>query len=90
MMKKNTESLGTIFDAQPSEIKGNIYSASDPAEPVIGYISATTIEEKRIFIEQADLDGWQFTQDCPSYRIANDPDSIRMHMNVVLKFMTQL
>ena len=60
MMKKNTESLGTIFDAQPSQIKGNIYSASDPKEPVIGYVSASTIEEKRIFIEAADLDGWQF------------------------------
>src|SRR5688572_223356 len=66
MMKKNTESLGTIFDAQPSEIKGNIHSASDPAEPVIGNISATTIEEKRIFIERVDLDGWRFIQDCPS------------------------
>src|SRR5688572_5905025 len=77
LMKKNTESLGTIFDAQPSEIKGNIYSAFDPAEPVIGNISATTIEEKRIFIERVDLDGWRFTQDCPSSRIANNPDSIR-------------
>jgi hypothetical protein len=76
-MKKNTESLGTIFDAQPSEIKGNIYSASDPAEPVIGNISATTIEEKRIFIERVDLDGWRFIQDCPSYTIPNNPDSIR-------------
>ncbi len=77
MMKKNTESLGTIFDAQPSEIKGNIHSASDPAEPVIGNISATTIEEKRIFIERVDLDGWRFIQDCPSYTIPNNPDSIR-------------
>ena len=77
MMKKNTESLGTIFDAQPSEIKGNIHSASDPAEPVIGNIAATTIEEKRIFIERVDLDGWRFVQDCPSYTIANNPDSIR-------------
>jgi len=78
LMKKNTESLGTIFDAQPSEIKGNMYSVSDPTEPVIGYITATTIEEKRIFIEGTDLDGWRFTQNCLSYKIANHPDSIRM------------
>jgi len=77
MMKKNTESLGTIFDAQPSEIKGNMFSASDPNEPVIGNISATTIEEKRIFIERTDLDMWRFQQYCDNYDIINDPDSIR-------------
>ena len=78
MMKKNTESLGTIFDAQPSEIKGNIHSVSDPNEPVIGYISATTIEEKRIFIQSWDLDPrWRFIQYCPSDTVPNHPDSIR-------------
>ncbi len=77
LMKKNTESLGTIFDAQPSEIKGNLYCSSDPKELVIGNISATTVEEKRIFIDHSDLDGWRFTQDCPGTRIANNPDSIR-------------
>jgi hypothetical protein len=77
LMKKNTESLGTIFDAQPSEIKGNIFSVSDPKEPVIGNISATTIEEKRIFIEPSDLDRWGFRQDCKDYVIKNDPDSIK-------------
>ena len=77
MMKKNTESLGTIFDAQPSQIKGNIYSVSDPGEPVIGNISATTVDEKRIFINATDLQRWRYIQDCPSFRIANNPDSLR-------------
>jgi len=77
MMKKNTESLGTIFDAQPSQIKGNIFSSSNPSEPVIGYITATTAEEKRIFIERADLDQWRFQQSCLSKTIPNDADSIR-------------
>ncbi len=77
MMKKNTENLGTIFDAQPSQIKGNIHSVSDPGEPVIGYLSASTTEEKRIFINATDLDSWRFNQFCPSYTIANDADSIR-------------
>jgi hypothetical protein len=76
LMKKNTESLGTIFDAQPSQIKGNISSVADPTEPVIGYITASTVEEKRFFIERAQLD-WRFVQFCQSIRIPNDLDSIR-------------
>jgi len=76
MMKKNTENLGTIFDPQPSQVTGNLYSVSDHGEPVIGNISATTIQEKRIFIEATDLDRWKFHQQCNSDTIKNDIDSI--------------
>lgn len=76
LMKKNTESLGSIFDAQPSEIRGNVHCVSDPAELVIGYVFASDIEEKRFFISKSQLNEWFFKQDCESYTIANDPDSI--------------
>jgi hypothetical protein len=49
-LKKNTEQLGSIFDAQPSQIAGNIHSVTNPSEPVIGFISAGTTTSKRIFI----------------------------------------
>jgi hypothetical protein len=49
-IKKNTEQLGSIFDAQPSSIAGNIHNVANPAEPVIGYVSATLVQSKRIFI----------------------------------------
>lgn len=77
MMKKNTESIGTIFDPQPSEIKGNIHCTADPKELVIGYVSSATIEEKRIFISKTELPGWKFLEDCPEILIKNNPDSIR-------------
>jgi len=54
-LKKNTEQLGSIFDAQPSEISGNIHSVANPAEPVIGYISAGSPSSKRIFISKSQL-----------------------------------
>lgn len=57
-LKKNTESLGSIFDAQPSQLIGNIYCVSNAQEPVIGYISAGTTESKRIFINRKDLPSW--------------------------------
>jgi hypothetical protein len=54
-LKKNTEQLGSIFDAQPSQINGNIHSVTNPAEPVIGYVSVTNTQSKRIFIDNHDL-----------------------------------
>ncbi|HEY8780989.1 MAG TPA: DUF4249 domain-containing protein [Mucilaginibacter sp.] len=57
-LKKNTEQLGSIFDAQPSQIKGNIHSTTNPQEPVIGYISACTVSSKRIFISNSQLPNW--------------------------------
>ena len=60
-LRKNTEELGSIFDAQPSEISGNIHNVADADEPVIGYISAGTKQSKRIFIKKADLpSGYKF------------------------------
>jgi len=54
-LKKNTENLGSIFDAQPSQINGNIHNVANSNEPVIGYVSASTISSKRIFITRDQL-----------------------------------
>jgi hypothetical protein len=58
-IKKNNEQLGSIFDALPSDIAGNIHSVSNPNEPVIGYISIGSTSSKRIFISNNSLPGWQ-------------------------------
>jgi hypothetical protein len=76
LMKKNTESIGTIFDPQPSELKGNIQCVSDPEEGVIGYLTASTVTEKRIFITATEA-GWRYTQTCPPEKVKNHPDSIK-------------
>lgn len=58
-IKKNTEQLGSIFDALPSIINGNIHSVTNPAESVIGYISVGSTTSKRIFIENRNLPHWK-------------------------------
>ena len=57
-LKKNTEQLGSIFDAQPSQLKGNIHSLTNKNEPVIGYISAGNYALKRIYIDESTLPPW--------------------------------
>lgn len=54
-LRKNTEQLGSIFDALPSEIKGNIHNTTDAKEPVVGFISVGTMTSKRIFVDKDDL-----------------------------------
>lgn len=63
-MKKNTESLGSIFDAQPTELKGNIRCISDDAELVVGYVEVTSSREKRIFISKEEVPGWNYQRFC--------------------------
>jgi hypothetical protein len=55
LLKKNTEELGSIFDAQPSETKGNIHCVTDPTEQVIGFIGCSSQTEKRIFIDRLEI-----------------------------------
>jgi hypothetical protein len=63
-MKKNSESLGSIFDAQPSELQGNIFCTTDPDEEVIGFVAPCSVEQKRIFIRVAELPGWLYSENC--------------------------
>jgi len=61
LLKKNTEQLGSIFDAQPSASIGNIHCVNNPSEPVIGYISTGTVTKNRIFVSNSQLPHW-YTQ----------------------------
>jgi hypothetical protein len=54
-LKTNTQQLGSIFDALPSEINGNIHCMTDPNLPVVGYISASTIATRRMFVDNSSL-----------------------------------
>ena len=77
LMKKNTESIGTIFDPQPSEVRGNFTCISDPEEPVIGHVTAGTVQTQRIFINSSQVPHWVFPESCPVQNVT--PDSIRYY-----------
>jgi hypothetical protein len=55
LLKKNSENLGTLFDPQPSQLPGNLYCTTQPDEPVLGFVSAGAVVEKRLFIRRSDI-----------------------------------
>jgi hypothetical protein len=94
-LKKNTEQLGSIFDALPSQIDGNIHSVANPSEPVFGFISAGSTSSKRIFVANQQLPHWAtipfytncqlaFTKQIPCcYYVfpAGPPDQVAAYIN---------
>ena len=76
LMKKNTEQIGGIFDVQPSELMGNLVCTSNSADKVIGWISAGTIVEKRIFISHGDKPAtgidWVYREQCDAFVTSKD------------------
>ncbi len=75
-MKKNTEGLGTIFDPLPTTLPGNIHCITNPSEPVVGYVNISEEQDKRIFISNAEVPGWNYDSGCQLVLIDNNPDSI--------------
>ncbi len=76
-MKKNNEQLGSIFDAQPSEVKGNLVCTTNPDEIVVGFVDVTQERVKRIFLNPYDIGGWNYREFCELNIIENISDSIK-------------
>ncbi|HZX58759.1 MAG TPA: DUF4249 domain-containing protein [Mucilaginibacter sp.] len=57
-LQKNTEQVGSIFDVQPTQFtKGNIHNVVKPNEPVVGYVTMTNVQTKRVYIRHDALPG---------------------------------
>jgi hypothetical protein len=83
LLQQNTEQLGTLFDAQPSQLTGNIHSLTNPNEPVLGYISASTEQEQRIYINTYQILTWNYpppSLSCPQILVPPEPDSIAFYL----------
>lgn len=76
-MAKNNEQLGSIFDAQPSELNGNLTCVSNPDEKVIGFVEVADGQEKRIFIRRQDIGGWNYNPNCEQLTKPNNVDTLK-------------
>ncbi len=77
IMKKNTEATGSVFDAQPSQLNGNIHNVDDQMEPVIGFFNISSLQEKRIFLHNIDFPDWGYRTNCYQIKIPNFSDEIK-------------
>ena len=78
-LRKNTQQLGSIFDAQPSDNYGNMHSVTNPTEVVIGFVEVSEEKQKRLFINAQQVPAWnyKYNNQCDSQvSVPNIPDSI--------------
>ena len=75
LVQRQSESLGGLFDIQPAQLIGNIHNLKNPAEPVYGYVSASAVQQQRIFISNQELPDWKSvsTQQCIQYIFTPEP-----------------
>ncbi|MBC8054520.1 MAG: DUF4249 domain-containing protein [Sphingobacteriaceae bacterium] len=62
-LKTDTELSGSIFNRQPTELKGNFQCITNPAESVIGYVGFSSKKRKRIFISEVEAQ-WNYAVLC--------------------------
>ena len=80
ILQKNTQNLGTLFDPQPSQLASNIHCLTDPNEPVIGYLSASSAQQQRLFIDNNQVKNWDtLALACPIIQIARDPNDFHTY-----------
>ena len=82
ILKKNTENLGSIFDAQPTQLSGNLHSVTRPSEVVVGFVAASSASQQRIFIDNSQVTNWNTVyngEDCAQKLISQDPNDFRFY-----------
>ncbi len=74
LLRKNTESIGTLFDPQPAQVTGNVHCLSNAADLALGFVGAHSLTEKRIFIRRQELpSAWTVST---GYENCLPPDSV--------------
>jgi hypothetical protein len=74
-LQKNSESLGTLFDPLPYELRGNVKNVDDPDEPVVGYFDAAQSSQFRLFVTGEELRYLDF----PSMGCHNSLDTVSLY-----------
>ena len=80
IMQRNTQNLGSLFDPQPTQLHGNYRCVTHPNEPVIGYLSASPLQQLRLFISNNQVNNWDTSHlDCPVINFYQDPNDFHIY-----------
>ena len=80
LLKKISEETGSVFDSQPARLVGNIHCLTNQNEIVIGYMTATNLQSKRIFISNNEVAPWMENVYCEPIHLA-PPDSFKYYFS---------
>jgi hypothetical protein len=84
LLHNNNDVTGSIFDAQPTAITGNIHCVNHPSETVIGYVYATSTSEQRIFINHFQVTGWYpESNSCQEFMLEFPADDALLQSGVI-------
>ena len=75
LQKKYSEESDGLFTPMPYEINGNIICTSSPTKKAKGYVLASSIKEKRIFIYASDFKSMQVEYDPICYYITGKEEA---------------
>ncbi|OUJ71636.1 DUF4249 domain-containing protein [Hymenobacter crusticola] len=76
LLKKNTESIGSLFDPLPAQFTGNVRCLNDDTELALGYVGAGSVQEKRIFISRTQVPpAWRLST---GYESCFPPDTVEL------------
>jgi hypothetical protein len=90
-IKRITERSGSIFDAQPSELNSNIHCLNNQEQRVVGFLTACSLQQQRIFIKNQDVRPWRFETYCPPERkIPLILDSLKIYFGGVSPLLTPI
>src|SRR5690606_38038743 len=81
IMKNNTEKMGSVFDPQPSLVRGNITCTTDPGEIVVGFIDCSVSSSQRIFITSEEAGNWPDSRVCQTSYVQNSLTDLRRELS---------
>ena len=92
LLRKNTESLGSLFDPQPARLTGNVRCLNAPAELALGFVGAHSVVEKRLFVARNQLPRSWVPR--TGYEACVPPDTVvlplRNVLNVLNSYFSQI
>ena len=76
LLRKNTESIGSLFDPQPAQLTGNVHCLTNATDLALGFVGTHSVTEKRLFIRRQELPpSWKLLS---GYEACQPPDTVSL------------